>query len=62
MRIVARDAVSFAFHGVRRGHIFVAALACRIAGSAHRVRLMTTAAVAVIADFVLRQDLGSLMA
>ena len=62
MGLVARDTVSVAFHGVRRGHIFVAALACCIAGSAHGVGFMTAAAIAVLAGFVLRQDLGSLVA
>jgi len=62
MRIVARDAVSLALHGMPRGHVFVTSLAAGIAGSSHGMRFMTAAAVAVIADFVLRQGLDSLVA
>lgn len=62
MRIVAADTVSFAHHGMGRGHVFVTPSASLVTGGSHRVWFMAAAAIAMFACLILCQDLCLFMA
>lgn len=62
MGIVAGDAVTLVFDDVRRGDVFVTALAASITSGANRVRLVTAAAIPVLAGSVLSEDTLPLVA
>jgi len=63
MRVMAGNALGFCARGtMRRGNVRVTPRAGAVCGSAHSVRLMAACAIAMRSSFILREDLGFLVA